>query len=192
MRKTLPINLQFFAEGGDGNGDQNAGSNNNGQAGQQGGQNNQQAAGIDYDKIQSMLDTATARKENAVLKSYFQQQGLSEEEVSQAIATFKQNKQQQVEQQQNANANLQNEVTTAQKDAEQARIELAATQVAMTLACIVAIWLICNEIISILENINDIGVTLPPFLQPIVSNLKSQVEKKAELENIKDKNESEE
>ena len=59
-------------------------------------------------------------------------------------------------------------------------------------ACIVAIWLICNEIISILENINDIGVTLPPFLQPIVSNLKSQVEKKAELENIKDKNESEE
>ena len=133
MRKTLPINLQFFAEGGDGNGDQNAGNNNNGQAGQQGGQNNQQAAGIDYDKIQSMLDTATAKKENAVLKSYFQQQGLSEEEVSQAIATFKQNKQQQVEQQQNANANLQNEVTTAQKDAEQARIELAATQVAMTL-----------------------------------------------------------
>lgn len=133
MRKTLPINLQFFAEGGDGNGDQNAGSNNNGQAGQQGGQNNQQAAGIDYDKIQSMLDTATAKKENAVLKSYFQQQGLSEEEVSQAIATFKQNKQQQVEQQQNANASLQNEVAAAQKDAEQARIELTATKVAVEL-----------------------------------------------------------
>ena len=128
MRKTLPINLQFFAEGGDGNGDQNAGSNNNGQAGQQGGQNNQQAAGIDYDKIQSMLDTATAKKENAVLKSYFQQQGLSEEEVSQAIATFKQNKQQQ-----NANASLQNEVAAAQKDAEQARIELTATKVAVEL-----------------------------------------------------------
>ena len=133
MRKTLPMNLQFFAEGGDGNGDQNAGSNNNGQAGQQGGQNNQQAAGIDYDKIQSMLDTATAKKENAVLKSYFQQQGLSEEEVSQAIATFKQNKQQQVEQQQNANASLQNEVAAAQKDAEQARIELTATKVAVEL-----------------------------------------------------------
>lgn len=133
MRKTLPMNLQFFAEGGDGNGDQNAGSNNNGQAGQQGGQDNQQAAGIDYDKIQSMLDTATAKKENAVLKSYFQQQGLSEEEVSQAIATFKQNKQQQVEQQQNANASLQNEVAAAQKDAEQARIELTATKVAVEL-----------------------------------------------------------
>lgn len=33
----------------------------------------------------------------------------------------------------NMTDNLQNEVTTAQKDAEQARIELAATQVAMTL-----------------------------------------------------------
>lgn len=60
-------------------------------------------------------------------------------------------------------------------------------------ACIVAIWLICNEIISILENINDIGVTLPPFLQPIVKNLKSQVEKKAAIEDInKTNNESEE
>ena len=133
MRKTLPMNLQFFAEGGDGNGDQNAGSNNNGQAGQQSGQNNQQPAGVDYDKIQAMLDNATAKKENAVLKSYFQQQGLSEDEISQAIATFKQNKQQQTEQQQNANANLQNEVAAAQKVAEQAQIELAATKVAMTL-----------------------------------------------------------
>lgn len=80
-----------------------------------------------------MLDNATAKKENAVLKSYFQQQGLSEDEISQAIATFKQNKQQQTEQQQNANANLQNEVVAAQKVAEQAQIELAATKVAMTL-----------------------------------------------------------
>lgn len=54
-----------------------------------------------------------------------------------------------------------------------------------------AIWLICNEIISILENINDIGVTLPPFLQPIVSNLKSQVEKKAVVEDINNNSERE-
>lgn len=58
-------------------------------------------------------------------------------------------------------------------------------------ACIVAVWLICNEIISILENINDIGVTLPPFLQPIVSNLKSQVEKKAAVEDINNNSERE-
>lgn len=48
-------------------------------------------------------------------------------------------------------------------------------------ACVVAIWLVCNEIISILENISDIGVTLPPFLQPIIKNLKSQVENKADM-----------
>ncbi len=48
---------------------------------------------IDYDKIQKIVDNATAKKENAVLKSYFQQQGLSEEEAKQAISDFKANKQ---------------------------------------------------------------------------------------------------
>jgi toxin secretion/phage lysis holin len=48
-------------------------------------------------------------------------------------------------------------------------------------ACVVAIWLICNEIISILENIADIGVKLPPFLAPIVKNIKKQVEDKATI-----------
>lgn len=133
MRKTLPINLQFFAESGDGNGGQNAGGNNNGQAGQQGGQNNQQSAGVDYDRLQEMINTATAKKENAVIKDYFMQQGLSENELHQAITAFKQNKEQQANEQQNANASLQNEVAAAQQLAEQAQIELAATKVAMTL-----------------------------------------------------------
>lgn len=129
MRNTLPMNLQLFAEGGDGNGDQNAGGTNNNVAGQ----NAQNSSEIDYDKIQSMIDTATSKKENAVLKSYFQQQGLSEEEISQAIATFKENKAQQTEQQQNDTAQLQNQVAAANQEAEKVRIELAATQVAMTL-----------------------------------------------------------
>ncbi|MDD3362635.1 MAG: phage holin family protein [Hespellia sp.] len=43
-------------------------------------------------------------------------------------------------------------------------------------ACIVAIWIICNELISILENVQDMGVTIPAFLQPIVKNIKTQVE----------------
>ena len=49
---------------------------------------------------------------------------------------------------------------------------------AFLIACVVAIWLVCNELLSILENINDIGVALPPFLQPVVENLKSKVEDK--------------
>lgn len=133
MGKTLPINLQFFAESGDGNGGQNAGGNNNGQAGQQGSQNNQQSAGVDYDRLQEMINTATAKKENAVIKDYFMQQGLSENELHQAITAFKQNKEQQANEQQNVNVNLQNEVAAAQQLAEQAQIELAATKVAMTL-----------------------------------------------------------
>ena len=32
------------------------------------------------------------------------------------------------------------------------------------IACIVAVWLICNELISILENIKDAGVNIPAFL----------------------------
>ncbi len=44
-------------------------------------------------------------------------------------------------------------------------------------ACVVAVWIICNELISILENMVDIGVKLPPFLMPIVRMLKDQAEK---------------
>lgn len=48
-------------------------------------------------------------------------------------------------------------------------------------ACIVAIWLICNELLSILENIADIGVSLPSFLQNIVKYIKKQTEGKADF-----------
>ncbi|NBI77252.1 holin, partial [Lachnospiraceae bacterium] len=41
---------------------------------------------------------------------------------------------------------------------------------------IVALWIICNEIISILENIKDMGVPIPSFLTPLIRNIKSQVE----------------
>lgn len=46
------------------------------------------------------------------------------------------------------------------------------------IGCIVALWIICNEIISILENIQDMGVNIPGFLQPLVKHIKSQVEEK--------------
>lgn len=46
------------------------------------------------------------------------------------------------------------------------------------IACIVAIWIVCNELISILENVQDMGVAIPTFLEPIVKHIKSQVEDK--------------
>lgn len=46
------------------------------------------------------------------------------------------------------------------------------------IACVVAIWLICNELLSIMENIADIGVPLPDFLTRIVKYVKQQTEGK--------------
>ena len=54
------------------------------------------------------------------------------------------------------------------------------------IACVVTIWLICNELISILENISDIGLTLPGFLQNIVYYIKDQSELKMDIENERD------
>ena len=48
-------------------------------------------------------------------------------------------------------------------------------------ACVVAIWLVCNELISILENIKAAGVALPPFLEPIIKSTKKQIEEKTEI-----------
>lgn len=47
---------------------------------------------IDYDKIQQMLSGTLAAKEDTALKAYFKQQGLSQEELDQAITAFKQQK----------------------------------------------------------------------------------------------------
>jgi toxin secretion/phage lysis holin len=47
-------------------------------------------------------------------------------------------------------------------------------------ASVVAMWIIANEIISILENISDIGVDMPPFLLKIAKKLKSETEKKGD------------
>lgn len=50
------------------------------------------------------------------------------------------------------------------------------------IACVVAVWIVCNELISILENIKDIGVNIPKFLLPLVKNIKSQTEQAVDIE----------
>lgn len=42
---------------------------------------------------------------------------------------------------------------------------------------LVTIWLIINEMISILENLGNIGVPIPAFLRKIIGRLKNTVEK---------------
>lgn len=64
--------------------------------------------------------------------------------------------------------------------------------VTFLVACVVAMWLICNEIISILENIQDMGVNIPAFLQPLVKHIRSQVEEQINIDKKEDKNSEDE
>lgn len=84
---------------------------------------------IDYGKIQQMLDGTLAAKEDTALKAYFKQQGLSQQEVEQAIATFKQQKA--------ANTPdvgaMQTQLTQAQEAAKQAQIQNVAILAAVSL-----------------------------------------------------------
>lgn len=84
---------------------------------------------IDYAKIQQMLDGTLAAKEDTALKAYFKQQGLSQQEVEQAISTFKQQK---VANQPDVGA-LQSQAQQAQAAALQAQIQAAATMEAVSL-----------------------------------------------------------
>lgn len=125
-----------MAEGNQNQGQQGAGQQNQqtgtaGASAAQQNQSNQQGAApaIDYGKIQQMLDGTLEAKENTALKAYFKQQGLSQDEVEQAIAAFKQQKA--------ANTPdvgaMQVQVTQAQAAAQQAQINSAATMAAVSL-----------------------------------------------------------
>ena len=107
------------------------GSQGGAPAGEQTDQQSQQNATpqIDYGKIQQMLDGTLAAKEDTALKAYFKQQGLSQQEVEQAIATFKEQK---AANQPNVEA-LQQQAATAAAEARQAQIQQAATMAAVGL-----------------------------------------------------------
>ena len=130
MRKKYRMTLQLFAEptGGAGGTEPPAGG--------QGQQTQPSSAGgqpappqIDYTKIQQMLEGTLAAKEDTALKAYFKQQGLSQEEVEQAIATFKQQK----AAQQPDVAALTQTAQAAQAAAQQAMLDKEATLAAISL-----------------------------------------------------------
>ena len=51
----------------------------------------------------------------------------------------------------------------------------------MLFGILVAVWLIINEMISILENLSRLGVPIPAFLTKVVKRLKISAEGKAEI-----------
>ena len=89
----------------------------------------QQTAQIDYAKIQQMLDGTLAAKEDTALKTYFKQQGLSQEEAEQAMEAFKADR----AKNQPDVAAMQSQLTQAQAAAQEAKIQSAATMAAVTL-----------------------------------------------------------
>ncbi len=47
---------------------------------------------------------------------------------------------------------------------------------------LVTVWLILNEVVSILENLSEVGVPLPAFLKKITEKLKKSTEQKGDSE----------
>lgn len=116
----------------DGENNTNNNVNNNPNPNAQGttGQNNnanQPSAGvIDYAKIQEMIDGRNAKTEDSVLKSYFQKQGLSSEEMESAISAFKTQKENQANQQNKELSDAQNSLKTEQIRNQKLQVSLKA------------------------------------------------------------------
>ena len=92
-------------------------------------QQTQQAPAIDYDKIAQIVSGKQVATEDSVLKGYFKQQGLSADEMNQAIAAFKQQK---AANQPDIGA-MQAQLTQAQAAMQQAQMQSAATMAAVSL-----------------------------------------------------------
>lgn len=115
------MNLQHFAEGEGDTVPTNSGSNT------------QTTQSIDYGKIQGMIDTATAKKENAVLKSFFEQSGLSEAETKEAINAYKADKQAKEQAKANELETYKAQANDALARAEKAELQMQTTSVGLQL-----------------------------------------------------------
>lgn len=80
------INLQLFADGGEG------GTGAQGEAAGAGTGTGAQNGTYTYQQAEEIATARADRAEKAALKSFFQQQGMSESEVQQAMADYKANK----------------------------------------------------------------------------------------------------
>ena len=132
FRCKIPMNIQLFAEGGAGEGGTAGGTGSEGRTPPAG----SQAPQFDYDKLASLIAGKQTVTEESVLKGYFKQQGLSKEQMDQAIADFKRQQaanQPDVEGLQSQIAEGQTQLAAAQKAALQARMEAAATMTAVSL-----------------------------------------------------------
>ena len=114
------FNIQLLDDGGQGGAGANGGQggnagNGNGSQGSAGNNNGNGGATFSFQQAEEIANARATRAERAALASYFQQQGLSEDQINQAIADYKA---QQAARQPNVDA-----IT---KERDEARAELAA------------------------------------------------------------------
>ncbi len=121
---TKHFNLQLFADGsGGGSGaDQGAeaGTGNGGQAGNAG--NSGSSGSYSFQQAEEIANARAQRAEKAALSSYFKQQGMSEDEINQAIKDFKASREKQKP-----------NVDAITKERDEARAELAQLKNSQTL-----------------------------------------------------------
>ena len=96
-------------------------------------QNTQQttAIEIDYGKIENMINKGNQQKENAILKSYFEQQGMTEDEIKTAVNDYKANKSKMAAEKEQANINLQKEVEQLRAELLQGKINTKAMDIGL-------------------------------------------------------------
>ncbi len=127
FRCKIPMNLQVFAEPGGTGGGAEPGQTQQGQA-----TNNQRSTeppSFDYEKLASLIAGKQSVTEESVLKGYFKQQGLSKEQMDQAITAFKQ---QQAANTPDVNA-MQTQLSQAQSALKQEQMKSAATMAAVSI-----------------------------------------------------------
>lgn len=86
---------------------------------------------IDYSKIEAMINKGTQQKENAILKSFFEQQGMTEDEVKSAISSYKAEQGKKAEEQKTAYANMQAENEQLKAQILQNNINAKATDIGL-------------------------------------------------------------
>ena len=128
----IPMNLQMFAAdsgGSGGSGGAGGAGDNTGGATEGAKTGGAQDVAIDYDRLAQLIAGKQSATEDSVLRGYFKQQGLSAEEMTQAIAAFKEQKAKNTPDP----AALQQQAQSALAAAQKAQIESAATLMAVSL-----------------------------------------------------------
>lgn len=122
MKKNI-FNLQLFDDGGEGGPGAQGGNAGNGNGGQNsGGNNGGQGGSFSFAQAEEIANARAQRAEKAALSSYFKQQGMSEQEIEQAIADYKKNK-----------AAQQPNIAAIEKERDDAKAELQALKNQATL-----------------------------------------------------------